>query len=61
MCLRRKKNGKSEVLSRGFCSSYSEAKQKALRFLHIHCSNANSYSSAPESNGPNLSSFAIST
>ena len=53
MCLRRKKKGKSKVLSRGFCLRDSEAEQRALRFLHVHCSNLNSYSSAPESNRPN--------
>ena len=54
MCLRRKKKSKSEVLSRGFCLRDSEDKQRELRFLHIHCSNVNSYSSAPESHRPNL-------
>ena len=53
MCLRRKKKGKSKVLSRGFCLRDSEAKQRALRFLHLYCSNVNSYSSAPESNRSN--------
>ena len=50
MYLKRKKKGISKVLSRGFCLRDSEAEQRALRFLHIHCSNVNSYSSAPESN-----------
>ena len=53
MCLRRKKKGKSKVLCRGFCLRDSEAEQKALQFLHIYCSNVNSYSSAPELNRPN--------
>ena len=53
MSLRRKKKGKSKVLSCGFCLRDSEAEQRAFRFLHIHCSNVNSYSSAPDSNGPN--------
>ena len=54
MCLRGKKKRKSEVLSRGFCLRDSEAEQRALQFFHIFCSNVNSYSSAPESNRPNL-------
>ena len=53
MCLRRKKKGKSKVLFRGFFLRDSQAEQRELRFLHIHCSNVNSYSSAPESNRPN--------
>ena len=53
MFFRRKKNGKSKVLSGGFCLCYSEAEQMALQFLHIHCSNVNSYSSAPESDKQN--------
>ena len=53
MCLRRKKKGKSKTLSRRFCLLDSEAKQRALQFLHIYCSNVNSYSSASESNRPN--------
>ena len=53
MCLRRKKKGKSEVLSGGFCLRDSEAEQRALRFLHIYCSDVNSYSSAFESNRSN--------
>ena len=53
MCLGRKKKVKSKVLSRGFCLRDSEAEQRALKFLHIYCSNANSYSSAPESNRQN--------
>ena len=40
--------GESRVLWGGFCLRDSEAEQKALQFLHIHCSNVNSYSSAPE-------------
>ena len=51
---RRKKKGKSKVLSRGFCLFDSEAEQRALQFLHIYCSNVNSYCSAPESNKQNL-------
>ena len=54
MCLRRKKKCKSEVLSRGFCLCDLEAEQRALQLLHIHCSNVNSYPSAPESNRTNL-------
>ena len=50
MCLRRKKKGKSKVLSRGFFLRDSEAELKALRFLHSQCSNVNSHSSTPESN-----------
>ena len=50
MCLRRKKKGKSEVVSGGFCLRDSEIKQRALQSLHIYCSNVNSYSSTPESN-----------
>ena len=50
MCLRRKKKCKSKVLFRRFCLRDSEVEQRASRFLHIHCSNVNSYSSAPESN-----------
>ena len=50
MCLRRKEKGKSAVLSRGFCLRDSEAEQRTLQLLHIHCSNVNSFSSAPESN-----------
>ena len=53
MCLRRKRKGKSKVLSLGFCLRDSEAEQRALRFLHIYCSNVNSYSSTPESKRPN--------
>ena len=44
MCLRRKKKGKSKVLSRGFCLRDSEAKQRPLQFLDIYCSVVNSYS-----------------
>ena len=54
MCLRREKKGKSKVLSCEFCLRDSEAEQKALQFLLIYCSNVHSYSSAPESNRPNL-------
>ena len=53
MCLRRKKKGKSKFLSRGFCISDSGAEQRALQFLHIYCSDVNSYFSAPESNRQN--------
>ena len=53
MCLRRKRKGKSNVLSRGFCLRDSEAEERVLQFLYIYCSNVNSYSSAPESNRPN--------
>ena len=49
MCVRRKKRGKSKLLSGGFCLRDSEAEQRALQFLHIYCLNFNSYSSAPES------------
>ena len=53
LCLKLKKKGKSKVLPRRVCLRDSEAKQRALQFLHIHCSNVNSYSSAPESNRQN--------
>ena len=54
MCFRRKEKGKSKVLWGGFCLvRVSEAEQRALQLLHIHCSNVNSYSSAPESNKQN--------
>ena len=53
MYSRRNKKVKPEVLSRRFCLRDSEAKQRALRLLHIYCSNVNSYSSAPESSRPN--------
>ena len=43
-----KKKGKSEVTSHGFCFRDSEAEQRASQFLHIYCSDINSYSSAPE-------------
>ena len=36
-----------------FCLRDSEAEQRALQFLHIHCSNVDSYSPAPESNKQN--------
>ena len=47
MCLLRKK-GKSKVLSGGFCLLDSEAKQRALQFLHNLRSNGNNYSSDPK-------------
>ena len=50
----KEKKGKSKVLSRGFCLRDSEVEQRTLQFLHIHRSNVNSSSSAPESNRPNL-------
>ena len=53
MCLRRKKNDISIVLSGRFCLRDSKAEQRALQFLHIYCSNRNSYSSDPESNKQN--------
>ena len=53
MCLKRKKKGNSKVLSRGFCLSDSETEQRALKFLHIYCSDVRSHSSAPESNKQN--------
>ena len=53
MCLRRKKQGKSKVLSGEFCLRDSEAEQRSLQFLHIYCSNLNSYCSALESNKQN--------
>ena len=53
MCLRRKEKGTSKVLSRGFCLHRAEVKRRALRLLHIHCSNVYSYYSAPELNRPN--------
>ena len=49
ICLRRKKKGKSRVLSGKFCARDLEAEQRVLQFLHIYCSNVNNYSSAPES------------
>ena len=39
ICLRRKKKGKSKVLSGRFCFLDSEAEQRALPFLYINCSN----------------------
>ena len=54
MCLKRKKKGKSNVLSRGFCLFDSEIEQRALQFLHIYCSDVRNHSSAPESNEQNL-------
>ena len=53
MCLRRKKKGKSKVLSSAFHLRDSEAEQMALQFLHIYYSKANRYSSAPKSNKQN--------
>ena len=50
MCSRRRKQGKSKVLSGGFCVRDAEAEQRALQLLHNHCSIGNSYASAPESN-----------
>ena len=35
MCLLRNKNGKSKVLSGGFCLRDSEAKQKALKIFQL--------------------------
>ena len=54
MCLKRKKKGKSKVLSGGFGVCDSEAEQRASQLLHINYPIANSYSSAPESNKQNL-------
>ena len=51
--LRRKKKGKSKVLAGRFCVRDSEGEQRALKLLHIYCSIANSYSSAPESSKQN--------
>ena len=48
MCFKQKKKGKSKVLSGGFCLRDSKVEQRSLQFLHIHRSNVNSYSSAPE-------------
>ena len=66
MCLRRKKKGKYKVLYGRFCLHDSETEQRALKLLHIYCSNVNSYCSAPESNKQNppdrnldLSSFFV--
>ena len=42
MCLRRKKKGKSKVLSGGFCVRDSEAEQRALHLRYIYCSIVNS-------------------
>ena len=53
MYLQRKKRGKSRVLSRGFCLFESETEERALQFLHIHCSYVCCHSSAPESNKQN--------
>ena len=50
MCFRRIEKGKSKVLSGGFCLQDSEAEQRVLQLLHIHCSNVGNYSSAPEPN-----------
>ena len=53
MSFRRKKKGKSKVLSGGFCFRNSEVEQRGLQFLHIYCSNVNSCSLAPKSNKQN--------
>ena len=53
MCLRRKKEGKSKVLSGKFYIRDLEAEQRALPFSHVYCSNVNSYSSPSESNRQN--------
>ena len=53
MCFRRKKRGKSKVLSGRLCLRDSEAEQRTLQLLHIYCSNVESYFSAPESNKQN--------
>ena len=53
MCLRRKKKGKSKVLSGGSCLRDSKTGQRALQLQHIYCSNVNSSCSAPESNKQN--------
>ena len=53
MFLKRKKKGKSKVLSRRFCLFDSEAEQRELQFLHIYCSDVRSHSTAPESNKQN--------
>ena len=50
---KRRKKGKSTVLSRGFCLFDPETEQRALQFLHIYCSHVRSHSSAPESNKQN--------
>ena len=47
------KEGKSKVLSYGFCLRDSEAEQGALQLLHTYCANVDSYSSASESNKQN--------
>ena len=49
-----KEKAKPIVMSCRFCLFDSGAEQRALQFLHIYCSNVNSYSSAPESNKQNL-------
>ena len=59
MCFRRKKKGKSKVPSGEFCLRDSEVEQRALHLLHIHCSNVNSYCSAPESNKQNLRDITL--
>ena len=51
--LKTKEKSKSKVLSGRFRLRDSEAEQRALQFLHIYCSNLNSYSSASESNRQN--------
>ena len=48
-----KEEGKSKVLSRGFCLFDSETERRALQFLHIYCSDVRSHSSAPGSNKQN--------
>ena len=53
MCLRRKKKGKSKVMSGGFGLRDSETEQRALQLQHIYCSNVNSYCTSPESNKQN--------
>ena len=49
----KRRQGKSKVLFGRFCLRDSEAEQRALPFVHIHHSNVNSYSSAPESDKQN--------
>ena len=48
--LKTKEEGKSKILSGGFCLRDSEAEQRVLRLLHSNSSDVNRYSSAPESN-----------
>ena len=59
MCLRRKKKGRSKVLSGGLCLRYSEAEERALQWMHICCSIVDSYSSGPESNKQNPGDRAL--